>query len=78
MGNNTLIKMAHIGFRGDGEGLTVTTSVTVANQVDQDYLLSRLGAAADPNPRFFADPFAEAEMLDGGGRRYLVQEGRGP
>lgn len=51
----------------------VTTSVNVANQVNQDYLLTQLGSVADPNPRFFADPFAEAEMLK---RAALAQTGQ--
>jgi filamentous hemagglutinin len=51
----------------------VTTSVNVANQVNQDYLLTQLGSIADPNPRFFADPFAEAEMLK---RAALAQTGQ--
>lgn len=41
----------------------ITTTVNVANLIDPDALNARLGQAAAPNPRFFADPFAEAALL---------------
>jgi|AGTN01.1.fsa_nt_gi filamentous haemagglutinin family N-terminal domain len=57
----------------------ITTTVDVANLLDHEYLLDRLGPAAEPDPRFFADPFAEAEILKRAalaetGQRFFVPE----
>ncbi|MBC7953253.1 MAG: hemagglutinin repeat-containing protein, partial [Rhodospirillaceae bacterium] len=45
----------------------------IANLVDPDALNARLGQAAAPSPRFFADPFAEAALLQ---RAALAQTGQ--
>ncbi|MBC7950415.1 MAG: filamentous hemagglutinin N-terminal domain-containing protein, partial [Rhodospirillaceae bacterium] len=51
----------------------VTTTINVANLIDPDALNARLGQAAAPSPRFFADPFAETTMLQ---RAALAQTGQ--